>query len=634
MNLAFHLEVLSQVISQLVSSGDARGDIMAKHKKFAALGALGPDVLRYVPISVALSDSLDNLMAQPLVPGNPLPLTAPEIFAVSRNPLGAAYSVIFRQLVVPAWPVVNRIKSFLDDMDAIAQAENLLALQTAVGQASGIQSEASSLQGYVTTAEKVAVIVGGIVFLSAPWMEQEFVTIPGVAADDPTYNRPFEFLRWHRTGDFALTLLNQATTNPDPKVGARQRAFAYGYLSHMAASLTGEPFVNNITGGPYRTHWWRNRLVSNFIDSWTYGYFNSNAQMKGDEPTPPYASWKPLCSANIQAEFDVAGLAPPKSHDVPDAVKAVASGDLGNLPDQFPDDLAELLLNTVTATYLSGQQPLDGFTKETFKRAFVGAFAVYWFMTSGSGPMCDNPLGPPPANCESAPDWITSGAIPTPQQAGLNTGGATCAALLATAALLLILSGALVAGVAALIAAINAPIVDWDKVRCNLFWLRKTLVDIENALRDSLVRGGLAYPPPQKLGTIDTNGNTRPAADDTPGSGVPFCRSNNQAGTLYPRIKDKTNPSIKFADFNFSSFPVNPGAEIPVTRNLIQSGLYPDFVVNATGLGLNNSILTDGPPLVSQTSQISQKVLDKHVFGDAVSNARDLIVKDGVGLQN
>jgi hypothetical protein len=598
---------------------------MAQHKKFAALGALGPDLLRYAPISKALADSLDNLMSQPLVQGQTLPLTDPELFAVFRNPLGAIYSVLFRQLVIPVWPVVNKVKSFLDTMDTIAQAEDLLALAAMWGPANSIHTEVASLQGKVAIADKVQNIIGGTIVLASPWMEQEFVPNPPPPADNPTYNRPFEFLRWHRTGNFALELLNQATDD-------RQKAYAYGYLSHVSASLIGENFVNKISGGPYRTHWWRNRLVGNFIDSWTYGYFNSSVQMNGDEPSLPYAAWKPLCSANIQAEFDVAHLERPKSDDMPDVLKAVASGDLGGLPNRFPDDLAEFLSNAVAAVYPVATQPLEGFTKDTFKNAFVGAFAVYWFMTSASGPMCNNPLGPPPANCQSAPAWISSGATPTPQQAGLNVGGTTCAVLLAIAALLLMLSGALVAGVIALIGLINAPIVDWDKVRCNLFWLRKTLVDFENALRDSLVQNGLAYPPPQKLGTIDTNGNTQPAVDNTPGTGVPFCRPTNQGGG-YPKVRDKSN--LQYADLNFSSYPVIPGAEVPTgtAQTLIQPGLsgpYPDFVVNGTSaLGPNNSILTDGPEFPR-----SQKVSNGHLFGDAVANAIDLITKAGVGLQN
>jgi hypothetical protein len=75
------------------------------------------------------------------------------------------------------------------------------------------------------------------------------------------------------------------------------------------------------------------------------------------------------------------------------------------------------------------------------------------------------------------------------------------------------------------------------------------------------------------------------------------------------------------------------GAEPPFTKTLIQtgpSGPYPDFVINGTSaLGLNNSILTDGPEFPR-----SLKVTSLDLFGDAVANAVDLIKNDGFGLQN
>lgn len=43
-NLAFHFEVLKQVIDKLVLANDPRGTLMKNSLKFAVLGALGPDL--------------------------------------------------------------------------------------------------------------------------------------------------------------------------------------------------------------------------------------------------------------------------------------------------------------------------------------------------------------------------------------------------------------------------------------------------------------------------------------------------------------------------------------------------------------------------------------------------------------
>jgi hypothetical protein len=617
-NLAFHIEVLNKVIDQLVLQNDPNGTLLKNNKNFAVLGAMGPDMLRYLPVSQGLANDLANL-ATATPQGKITALPVNELSELFLSPLGGAYSVLFRLLVIPNWPVLDKITDFFNQMDAIAQAENQLALVPMIGPAQDILNQSKALKKQLPgTTQSVATFIGQMVALS-PWMEQTSA-VP-VAPSDPAGDRLTEFLRWHHTGEFAAALVKNASTDP-------QKAYALGYLCHVAASVTGEPFVNNVTGGPYRTHWWRNRLAGNFIDSWTFGFFETSASMAGDEPTPLYAAWEALCEANLQDQFNVAGLADAPPDDVPDALKAVASGNLGTLPSQFPDDLATLLENTVNSVYPAGTQPFAGFSADSFKQAFVGAFAVYWFMTSGSGPMGRNAIGAPPSTCTTAPTWISSGSgsPPSPQAAGLNTGGAICAVLLAIVALLEFLTGNLPGGLAALLAAINAPVIDWNKVRCELFWLRKTLVDAENALRDGLVSGGLGYPPPNKLGTIDpATGKTVPAQDKTTSSFVAFCRSNalsgEDGGRPYPHTMDTSNSQSPFADLNFPSYPLT-NVEEPSTLNLIPPGKYPVLVVNGAGLQ-NSGMLVDG-------TYPSRKLL----FGDAVSNALEIIKNNGQGLPN
>jgi hypothetical protein len=75
----------------------------------------------------------------------------------------------------------------------------------------------------------------------------------------------FDMLHYRKTGDFARHLVEQARGGTD-----RQRAYAYGYLSHIATDLTGHPYVNQIVGGPYRLHVQRHAIVENFIDTWAF----------------------------------------------------------------------------------------------------------------------------------------------------------------------------------------------------------------------------------------------------------------------------------------------------------------------------------------------------------------------------
>ncbi len=624
-NLAFHFEVLDQVIAKLQSMSDPRAAKLIANKKFAVLGALGPDLLRYNPITPTLAKSLVKLANDPTLLNLPAPTAANPnpletlllndlglagLAELQANPMGGIYSVVFSMLVEPLWPTINSISSFLAALNVVVQAQDQLGLIPFATKISTILSEANSLKSKVGVIQQLTAVIAVILALP-PWMEQSQVPIP--APTDPTGDRLFEFLRWHHTGDFARKLLATASTD-------QEMAYAIGYLVHVAASVTGEPFVNDITGGPYRTHWWRNRLVSNFIDSWVFGFFETPASpLVGDQPTPTYDMWKALCTSNLQEEFNIAGFQEPTGGDVPDTLKAVASGNVGTLASMVPSTLAQYFQAAVQAVYPT--RP-TGFSTTTFQNSVVGAFAIFWFMTSGSGPLGINTIGAPPSTCTTAPSWITSGGSPSPQQAGLSTGGAVCALLLAILALLELLSGDLPGGLATLAAAINAPIIDWATVNCNLFWITKTLVDAENGLQSALVNAGLAYPPPAMLGSVTPDASnqlqTTPAVD---ASGMPFCKTNSRSGvgipnsdSLYPRQMDTTNQA---ADLNFTKYP-DTRVEDPATMNFPTPDVYPDFVVNGSGLQAGGILNNGAYPSRNQ------------FFGDAVSNALDLL-KQGPG---
>ena len=50
----------------------------------------------------------------------------------------------------------------------------------------------------------------------------------------------------------------------------RLKAYALGYMSHVATDVTGHAFVNTKAGGPYRLHWQRHHLVETHTDTKTF----------------------------------------------------------------------------------------------------------------------------------------------------------------------------------------------------------------------------------------------------------------------------------------------------------------------------------------------------------------------------
>jgi hypothetical protein len=77
----------------------------------------------------------------------------------------------------------------------------------------------------------------------------------------------FDTLHYRRTGDYALQLLRNAKPNTP------EMAYAIGYLTHFAADTVGHPFVNAVSGGPYRTHAQRHKFIENHQDVYAWRNF-------------------------------------------------------------------------------------------------------------------------------------------------------------------------------------------------------------------------------------------------------------------------------------------------------------------------------------------------------------------------
>ena len=68
----------------------------------------------------------------------------------------------------------------------------------------------------------------------------------------------------------ARRALDDATTDQERYDAESLVAFAVGWLTHCATDVTGHPFTNAKSGGPFRDHWQRHHLVELHIDSLNY----------------------------------------------------------------------------------------------------------------------------------------------------------------------------------------------------------------------------------------------------------------------------------------------------------------------------------------------------------------------------
>ncbi len=64
----------------------------------------------------------------------------------------------------------------------------------------------------------------------------------------------FDMLHYRRSGLLTQTLFKHART-------PAQQAYALGYMTHYAADVVQHPYINLISGGPYRTHGQRHKVI-------------------------------------------------------------------------------------------------------------------------------------------------------------------------------------------------------------------------------------------------------------------------------------------------------------------------------------------------------------------------------------
>lgn len=85
----------------------------------------------------------------------------------------------------------------------------------------------------------------------------------------------FDTLHYKRTGRFAQTLLQNAQAGGNNQ----EIAYALGYLTHYAADTVGHPYINILSGGPYRTHSQRHKVIENYHDTFLYRHYTPGGEL-------------------------------------------------------------------------------------------------------------------------------------------------------------------------------------------------------------------------------------------------------------------------------------------------------------------------------------------------------------------
>lgn len=458
------------------------GQLIDAHPEWAHLGALGPAWGDFCPTHV---DAV--VFGQPGVPGYAaLWKRIFNVFGGDGTPENPGLK-----------PVLDQIRTLLDQLDAIAAAEDLGALQGLAGAVDTLNTIAANLTTIVTTIKGDGTILNlGLVPEIAALIGNQ--NKPAIVKPRPDGSVGFpaqfwtlrEFLSWRRTGRFARKLWDSADRD-------ELRAYALGWLSGWALASGGASAVASIVGAPYRNEWWRARFVANYVDLWSYGYATSGPAPK------PYAPWPNLCDAELQDRIAVPGAA----FD-PDTLleRLRLEQPLGTALPSFFTDYFMAAYDGVYGDLDPRRPKLDA---ATIQDGYAMTWLVLWFQTSRQSLGCNDTAPMPSADCGTPPSWTTpttasSGGttVSTPPAPTIDPkikpANVICAIILAILGLGEILFGGLITGGAAIAAAIalakDAGTIDWNKFRCDLGWYRLYLYNGLRALHDVLSLGGLVHP--------------------------------------------------------------------------------------------------------------------------------------------
>ena len=206
-----------------------------------------------------------------------------------------------------------------------------------------------------------------------------------------TYDVPRTMYETARAAEIA------ATTDKDRFDAQAQQVFAIGWMSHCATDVTGHPFTNAKSGGPFRLHWQRHHLVENHFDSQayttqhgmqsTYGSFGTSGLhfriVFGDRTTAPYAGRMDAPLFDYFGAFPAYPTGPSAAdanarhqrfdkdtHELPDhLVKSLVATFKTVYADTLPDITPEVL-NTGDPAFTDDGRPNDKSLRIMWELAF------------------------------------------------------------------------------------------------------------------------------------------------------------------------------------------------------------------------------------------------------------------------
>jgi hypothetical protein len=312
-------------------------------------------------------------------------------------------------------PVVNTIFDIYKTIDEVY--EELAAIWQPIGDA--IDKTVNTLTGGLANelSETVALLEGIIQSAIIKLITDQIDVLSFLKPDMQVFGSQSKVKDWnwldythHRwTGEFGRALVRRAHQSSD----ASLRAYALGWLSHVTADVVGHPYVNTAVGGPYRSHWQRHFIQEKFMDTWVWGFYHPGGLVMPASVLPgeipfDYSTWTNINGSSLHALIDV-------GNDMPVPLQKLIVQALGDvyLPKTHPN--------------VKGTIPF--LKEEHINRAYQMLFTGLEIMTSKDR-FLPRPEPPSVFNDDAPPTFPTPGGGSGGGSGGSSGGSFSLAALL------------------------------------------------------------------------------------------------------------------------------------------------------------------------------------------------------------
>lgn len=256
-----HYIVLSKALARLSSADDPESQELARiigNNQFAAnLGCIGPDLLFWAP-DYGIVEGLRDLVA-------------------AYDRIMEVYDVLDEVVETIEETVEEGVDAVLDSLEGVPIIGPVIKeIHEYHDAIEAIQAKFRNLGGSLKDEIAAALFVRVLGLDSAAGSHSNTLArslFQGIFQSTLQAGREemdwywFEMLHYRNTGDFARALIRNAETSGDEA----QMAYAYAYVTHVATDVVGHPFVNTISGSPYRMNVQRHVVIENFMDQWKWG---------------------------------------------------------------------------------------------------------------------------------------------------------------------------------------------------------------------------------------------------------------------------------------------------------------------------------------------------------------------------